>query len=166
MNAEKEDACAKERENARLKYEKQCEDMEILQNQKYQRLQNEIERERKSWLDQESRTKELEEENMRRQEEKWKREKLASQQLNEANLTTVKQQHIENLALVKRKLEEEKRLELEDFRKTKEIEQHERERQLIDQHRLVEQQQHDHFNRQLSEELKRQHVNTFCLKVF
>jgi len=158
MNAEKEDACAKERENVRIKYEKQCEDIETLQNQKYQRLQNEIERERKCWLDQESRIKALEEENMRRQEEKWRREKLASQQLHEANMTTMKQQHIENIALVKRKLEEEKRLELEDIRKTKEMEQHEREKQLNDQHRTIEQQQHDNFNRQLSEELKRQHV--------
>lgn len=159
MSSEREEACAKERENARIKYEKQFEEIELLHAQKYQRLQNEMEKERKSWLEQESRTKMIEEENMHRQEEKRRREKLACQQLFEAEVMTLKQQHAENIALLKRKWEEKAREELEAFRRNKEGEMNERERQLIEQQRKEKEDDAQNFNRLLSEELKRQHVN-------
>jgi len=71
-----------------------------------------MDRERKRWLEEESRNKMQEEENMRSNEERWGRERKAAQQLFHAEIETLKQQHAEHLNLLRQKWEEDKKEEL------------------------------------------------------
>lgn len=117
-----------------------------------------MDRERKRWLEEESRNKLQEEENMRNNEERWSRERKAAQQLFHAEIETIKQQHAEHLNLLRQKWDEDKKEELAALRHSLEVKLNERERFLVDTQRKEREEDAHNFSRHLSEEVKRQHV--------
>ena len=102
--------------------------------------------------------KKQEEENIRRQEEKMHREKAAIQQLFQAEIETLKQQHGEQLSSLKKNWEANHKEELAALRHSLEFKWNERERQLIDAQRKEREEDAQNFSRHLSEEIQRQHV--------
>jgi hypothetical protein len=122
-------------------------------------MQVDIERERARWIEEESRMKIQEDEKIRRLEEKRRREKIAAQQLLQAEIATLKQQNAEHLAQLKKKWEDEKIEELRALKHHLEMNSNERERRLLENHRRELEEEEKKMTSQLSNELKRQHVN-------
>ncbi len=117
-----------------------------------------MERERARWIEEESRMKMQEDEKIRRLEEKRRRERIAAQQLLQAEIATIKQQNLEYLAQLKKKWEEEKIEEIRALKHQLDTNSNERERRLIENQRREREEEEQKFVLQLSNELKRQHV--------
>ena len=128
------------------------------------RSKAEFERERKRWIEEEMRNKKQDEDNLKRQEDKWRREIQASTKLLQAEVETLKQQHSEQIAALKKTWDEDKREELAALRHTLEVKTNERERQLVESRRKEREEDAQNFARHLAEELQRQHVS-FLVKI-
>ena len=110
------------------------------------------------------RNKKQDEDNLKRQEDKWRREIQASTKLLQAEVETLKQQHSEQIAALKKTWDEDKREELAALRHTLEVKTNERERQLVESRRKEREEDAQNFARHLAEELQRQHVS-FLVKI-
>ena len=117
-----------------------------------------MDRERQRWMDEESRNKKAEEDNQRRYEEKSRREKMAVQQLHYADIETLKQQHAEQVCLLKTKCDADRKEEVAALRHLLDLQFNERERQFVDAHRKDKEEEALVASRHLSHELQRQHV--------
>ncbi|XP_057372153.1 centrosomal protein of 131 kDa-like [Daphnia carinata] len=157
MDNDREEACAKEREIMRAKYDKQLDEMEAIHASKCQRMQIEIERERARWSEEESRMKTQDDERMRRLEEKRRKENIAAQQLLQAEIGTLKQQHVEHLAQLRKNWEEEKQEEIRAIKHHLEMDSKERERRLLETQRKERDEDAQKLNSHFADELKRQH---------
>ncbi|KZS22077.1 Uncharacterized protein APZ42_010960 [Daphnia magna] len=165
MDNDREEACAKEREIMRAKYDKQLDEMEAIHASKFFLCcsfihifhEIEIERERARWSEEESRMKAQDDERMRRLEEKRRKENIAAQQLLQAEIGTLKQQHVEHLAQLRKNWEEEKQEEIRAIKHHLEMDSNERERRLLETQRKERDEEAQKLNSHFSAELKRQH---------
>lgn len=110
------------------------------------------------WLEEESRMKLHEEERIRHLEDKRRREKVAAQQLLQAEIETLKVTHSEHVAQLKKKWEENKSEEITSLKHTLEINFNERERHLIESHRKEREEEAQKFSAHFAKELERNHV--------
>lgn len=124
----------------------------------------EIERERARWSEEESRMKAQDDERMRRLEEKRRKENIAAQQLLQAEIGTLKQQHVEHLAQLRKNWEEEKQEEIRAIKHHLEMDSNERERRLLETQRKERDEEAQKLNSHFSAELKRQHVRLHTVK--